>query len=192
MPVLLTELKAGMNAYLAGSPAAGPKTLADLIAFNKANAAAEMPLFGQETFEEAEKTKGLADPAYKKARANSLRITTTDLDRLLKPASTRSSSRPARRRGRSTRCMATRSPGGNAIGIDGGGGGLSAPDRADGAGARAAGGPELHRAQMVGRTPARLRPCLSSRRAGRSRGPTSIPAIEASPEIAPALEPQRR
>ena len=73
-----------VNAYLAGSPAALPvRDLAGLIAFNKANAATEMPLFGQEIFDQAEKTKGLADPVYRKARANSLRIARTDLDRLL-------------------------------------------------------------------------------------------------------------
>lgn len=82
--VLLTEFKAGLNAYLKGSPAAGPKSLAEIIAFNSANAGKEMPLFGQEIFEASEKTKGLDDPAYRKARANSLRIATADLDRLLK------------------------------------------------------------------------------------------------------------
>ena len=82
--VLLTEFRAGLNAYLVSSPAAGPKTLAEIIAFNSANAATEMPLFGQEIFEASEKTKGLDDPAYRKARADSLRIATTDLDRLLK------------------------------------------------------------------------------------------------------------
>jgi len=67
--VLLTEFKAGMNAYLASTPpSVRTRTLADLIAFNKANAGAEMALFGQETFEQAQKTKGLSDPAYLKAR----------------------------------------------------------------------------------------------------------------------------
>ncbi|MDQ3077967.1 MAG: amidase [Pseudomonadota bacterium] len=67
--VLLTEFKAGLNDYLATTPATvRTRTLADVIAFNKANAAAEMALFGQETFERAEKTKGLTDPAYLKAR----------------------------------------------------------------------------------------------------------------------------
>jgi amidase len=71
--VLLTEFKAGLNAYLATTPAAvRTRTLADLIAFNKANAGSEMALFGQETFEKAQKTKGLADPAYLKARRISL------------------------------------------------------------------------------------------------------------------------
>jgi amidase len=67
--VLLAELKAGMNAYLAGSPAPlQSRTLKDLIAFNNQYRAQEMALFGQDVFEKAEATKGLADPAYKKAR----------------------------------------------------------------------------------------------------------------------------
>ena len=71
--VLLAELKTGMNAYLASTPATvRTRSLADLIAFNKANASSEMALFGQETFERAEKTKGVADPAYAKARRVSL------------------------------------------------------------------------------------------------------------------------
>jgi amidase len=68
-PVLLTELKADMGKYLKGSP--GPiasRSLADLIQFDKDHAQQEMSLFGQEIFEQAEKTKGLNDPAYKKAR----------------------------------------------------------------------------------------------------------------------------
>ena len=74
LTVLLTELKVGMNAYLATTPdTVKTRTLADVIAFNKANAATEMGLFGQELFEQAEKTKGLGDPAYKRARALSLR-----------------------------------------------------------------------------------------------------------------------
>jgi amidase len=42
-----------------------------------------MPLFGQETFESAQKTKGLADPAYKKARATSFRMAAGAIDGLL-------------------------------------------------------------------------------------------------------------
>jgi amidase len=84
--VLLNELKADLNAYLKGSPAPIPvRTLADVIAFNKAHAAQEMPLFGQDTFEKAEKTKGLDDPAYKKARARSFTLAGPEgIDRLLK------------------------------------------------------------------------------------------------------------
>jgi amidase len=70
--VMMTELKADLNAYLATTtPAQVPsRTLADLIAFDRAHAAEEMPLFGQEQFEEAEKTKGLDDPDYRKAEAD--------------------------------------------------------------------------------------------------------------------------
>ena len=84
--VLLTELKADLNAYLAGSPAAIPvRSLADVIAFNNAHATQEMALFGQETFVKAQATKGLADPAYKKARQISyLAAGPNGIDRLLK------------------------------------------------------------------------------------------------------------
>jgi amidase len=86
LSVLLTELKADLAKYLKGSPARLPvRSLADVIAFDKANMAREMPLFGQETFEQAEKTKGLADPAYKKARAISFQAAGPNgIDRLLK------------------------------------------------------------------------------------------------------------
>jgi amidase len=75
-----------MNAYLATTPpAVRTRTLADLIAFNKANAAQEMALFGQRNFEQAEATKGLSDPDYKKARETSLRLAGKDgIDKLLK------------------------------------------------------------------------------------------------------------
>ena len=59
--VLLYEIKVDMAAYLATrSPtfqhpgATIPRTLADLIAFNQANAASELSLFGQELFEMAQ------------------------------------------------------------------------------------------------------------------------------------------
>ena len=71
--VLNAELKNGLNAYLATTPpAVTSRTLAQVITFNQDHAAQEMGLFGQETFIDAEKTKGLADPAYKTARATSL------------------------------------------------------------------------------------------------------------------------
>jgi amidase len=86
LPVLLTELKADLATYLKGSPAPIPvRSLADVIAFNKAHMPAEMALFGQETFERAEKTKGLDDPAYKKARQLSFAAAGPNgIDRLLK------------------------------------------------------------------------------------------------------------
>jgi len=72
--VLLTELKTDMNAYLATAPkTVASRTLADLIAFDKAHPR-ELALFGQDSFEKAEATKGLTDPAYVAARALSLRL----------------------------------------------------------------------------------------------------------------------
>ncbi|MBV9932383.1 MAG: amidase [Alphaproteobacteria bacterium] len=84
--VLLTELKADLNAYLATTPGAvRSRTLADLIQFNRAHASTELALFGQETFEEAEKTKGLADPDYVKARETAYRMAGPEgIDRLLR------------------------------------------------------------------------------------------------------------
>ena len=83
--VLNAELKAGLNAYLATTPlAVTSRTLAQVIAFNQEHAAQELGLFGQETFIEAEKTKGLADPAYKMARAKSLAAAgVSGIDKLL-------------------------------------------------------------------------------------------------------------
>jgi amidase len=85
--VLGTELKADLNAYLATtSPARVPsRTLTDLIAFNKAHAAAEMPLFGQDLFEAAEQTKGLDDPVYVAAKADAHRLAGSEgIDAVLK------------------------------------------------------------------------------------------------------------
>jgi amidase len=73
LAVLLTELKADMNAYLASTPAAvKSRTLAEVMAFNQGHPR-EFLLFGQELFAQAEATKGLDDLAYLKARADSLR-----------------------------------------------------------------------------------------------------------------------
>jgi amidase len=85
--VLYTELKADMDAYLATTPAAvTARTLDALIAFNDANATAEMPYFGQETFLTAAKTKGLADPAYLAARAKGQASAAGAIDAMLKAA----------------------------------------------------------------------------------------------------------
>lgn len=70
--VLMTEFKAGLNAYLATTPATvKSRTLADVIAFNKTHPERELALFDQALFEQAEATKGLADPDYVKARQTS-------------------------------------------------------------------------------------------------------------------------
>ena len=83
--VLLTEFKVGLNDYLSSSPAPIPvRSLAELIAFNRAHAAREMPLFGQDIFEKAEATKGLGDRAYQRSRRASFRAAGPNgIDRLL-------------------------------------------------------------------------------------------------------------
>jgi amidase len=68
LEVLLFELKADLNAYLATlGPAARVRTLADVIAFNERARAREMPYFGQELFLQAEAKGPLTTPAYRKA-----------------------------------------------------------------------------------------------------------------------------
>ncbi len=83
--VLLSELKTDLNAYLGTTDPRKVKTrtLADVIAFNAATPR-ETALFGQETFEAAQKTKGPADPVYLKARADSLRMAGAEgIDKLI-------------------------------------------------------------------------------------------------------------
>ena len=85
--VLLTELKVGLNAYLATTPTTvATRTLADVIAFNDANALREMPFFGQDTFIEAQATKGSNDPDYLKALSTSRDGARATLTRLMTDA----------------------------------------------------------------------------------------------------------
>jgi amidase len=86
LPVLLTELKADMDKYLKSSPAPiRARTLDDLVAFDNDHQKQELSLFGQELFLRAKKTKGLGDPAYKKARATSFKAAGPNgIDKLLK------------------------------------------------------------------------------------------------------------
>ena len=83
--VLLYEFKQGLNGYLAALPARGqPRTLAELIAWNEAHAAREMPWFGQEIFLAAEVKGSLTDAAYREAIARCERLARAEgLDRVL-------------------------------------------------------------------------------------------------------------
>jgi len=67
--VLQYEFKHDLNAYLATRGPGIPRTLAELIAFNDAHRAAEMPYFGQELFIMSEARGPLTDPAYLEAVA---------------------------------------------------------------------------------------------------------------------------
>ena len=71
---MLTELRSDLNAYLAGRDAK-VKSLAQLIEFNKQHRDKEMPWFGQELFEEAERLsspQAVADGAEARAEARRL------------------------------------------------------------------------------------------------------------------------
>lgn len=74
--VLMFELREGMNKYLATIPdfegGDTPRSLADLIAFNRDHAPSELRWFDQSLFERAESTTDRE--AYDEARANALRI----------------------------------------------------------------------------------------------------------------------
>jgi amidase len=83
--ILLHELKAGINTYLRGRRGLAVRTLADVIRWNKAHAAVEMPYFRQELFEESQATKGLGAKVYVDARATALRLARTEgIDRMLR------------------------------------------------------------------------------------------------------------
>jgi amidase len=72
--VLLYELKADLNAYLATTPATvKTRTLADVIAFDNDHDR-ESGLFDQDIFEKAQATSGLKAPKYLQARAKAKRL----------------------------------------------------------------------------------------------------------------------
>jgi amidase len=62
--VLMYELKADLNAYLATRPHAQVKSLADVIAFNEKNHDKEMPYFAQDLFVKAQEKGPLTDKEY--------------------------------------------------------------------------------------------------------------------------------
>ena len=74
LQVLLYEFKADLEAYLSKLGGTGPRTMKALIEWNQAHAEAEMPLFGQERFLDAEKKGPLTSPEYVKARQACLRL----------------------------------------------------------------------------------------------------------------------
>ncbi|MDX6309901.1 MAG: amidase [Nocardioidaceae bacterium] len=96
MLVLLSEMNAGMADYLATRPQGTPRTLADLVEFNRQHAETELRYFGQSFFEKALDSPPLDSPEYLAARAACLAhgrddgidavLREHDLDALLSPA----------------------------------------------------------------------------------------------------------
>ncbi|MBT5072531.1 MAG: amidase [Kordiimonadaceae bacterium] len=90
------EFKHYLNAYLAGTPdTVKSRTMADIIAFNRANADKEMPYFKQENFLTSIEKGPLTDPEYLKALEDSITAMQTlintlmdehDLDMILLPS----------------------------------------------------------------------------------------------------------
>lgn len=80
---LRTEFKAALNDYLAATPpAVTSRTLAALIAFNKAEPR-ETPLFAQEIFEQAEAKPPITDAGYLAKRAQARTMSRAALDDML-------------------------------------------------------------------------------------------------------------
>jgi amidase len=79
MMVLLYELKADLNAYLARlGPKAPVRSLKEVIAFNERNKKKEMPYFGQDQFVKAEAKGPLTSYEYQEALAKCRRLTRTE------------------------------------------------------------------------------------------------------------------
>ena len=78
--MLKFELRHDMAAYLQSIPGEGPKTLADLIAFDRATPR-ELVLFDQDYFEMADAKGELNDPAYTQARDDLVTSTRALLDK---------------------------------------------------------------------------------------------------------------
>ncbi len=86
LKVLLYELKADLPKYLATfAPGAKIKTLADVIAFNRAHQDREMPWFAQELFDKAQAYGGLETKDYLDALAECRKGSRDDgIDRVMK------------------------------------------------------------------------------------------------------------
>jgi amidase/aspartyl-tRNA(Asn)/glutamyl-tRNA(Gln) amidotransferase subunit A len=83
--VLLYEFKDGLNRYLASTGKNIPKSLYEMIQYNKQHAAIEMPHFAQELFELAQTKGNLSDKTYINALMQAKKLTQEDgIDALLK------------------------------------------------------------------------------------------------------------
>jgi amidase len=78
LDVLLTELKADLNAYLAKLPKTQVRTLKDVIDFNERNKSKEMPYFGQDLLLKAQAKGPLTDKSYQESLAKNRKLTRED------------------------------------------------------------------------------------------------------------------
>ncbi|RYC13222.1 amidase family protein [Nocardioides zhouii] len=94
--VLLAELRTGLADYLAGRPGDVPRTLEDVVRFNREHAGTELAHFGQSLFEKALEGPMAGDPRHLAARARGVAATRDggieavlrehDLDALVTPS----------------------------------------------------------------------------------------------------------
>jgi amidase len=82
--VMLAELRSGLEGYLVTRLGDGPRTLADVVAFNRDHAATELAHFGQSLFEQSLEGPGVESREYAEARARCLRKGRDGLDALLR------------------------------------------------------------------------------------------------------------
>ena len=81
LTVLLAEFRAGVAGYLATRPGPdAPRTLEDLVDFNRLHAEAELAHFGQSIFEAALAAPGIESTAYAEARARCVTISRGGID----------------------------------------------------------------------------------------------------------------
>ena len=78
LTAMLYEFKDGLNRNLAARLGAAPQSLAELIEWNKAQAAREMPWFPQDILVDAQAKGPLSDAAYVRAREKVRRLAATE------------------------------------------------------------------------------------------------------------------
>nr|WP_238355875.1 amidase [Kribbella sandramycini] len=84
LQVLAHEMKVDMAAYLGTRAPGGPRTLDDLIAFNRAHADQELQWFGQDLLERSAATQGLDAAEYVAARLTAVQAGRGGIDDLLR------------------------------------------------------------------------------------------------------------
>lgn len=81
--VMLSELRAGLGAYLPTRGPDVPQTLAEVVDFNRRHTAEELRHFGQQFFEDALEAPEVGSSAYEAARRACLRLGRDPLDAVL-------------------------------------------------------------------------------------------------------------
>jgi amidase len=76
--VLLAELRAGLETYLAARPDGAPRSLSDVVEFNRAHRDLELRYFGQGFFERALGGPSVDSREYRDARARCVRLARTE------------------------------------------------------------------------------------------------------------------